>query len=838
MQIDLNGVWRLKRHTHGEPCREAIEDGFIPDGWLDVRVPGDVRTALRQYGFISGHYLGKKLDDERWIDDSDWLYHRRFFVGELPRSKVYLRFQGVDTLAEIWLNGKLIGKCDNMFIPWEFDVTDCIRQNQANVLVVRILSAKQTLAAVDRTDLYPAEDTDRLILRKSQMNYGWDFCGHCLTAGLWKGVSLRVKTGAEIERYYLRTESIADDSASLVLQTKVSPLNDEPLRDCRIRLVLRSGEAICLDRQWPVGENAEMRMTLPNPMLWWPRPYGKASLYEAELTLWKHEALMDTRTFRFGIRTIELLQRPLEEGGRDFVFSVNGRELFIRGANWVPQNAVYAEITDEQTRYYLDRAVEANLTMLRVWGGGIYESELFFDLCDEKGILIMQDFMLACGILPQKDWYLQQVSKEVVWAVRHYRNRASLAIWSADNELDQAYWWYDLQAIFKTNRVNRVAVRQAVEQEDPYRPFLVSSPCSPYEDEPGGDDPNSALQGDMHVYLPRFHPESPFYYKKVLEFVPRFMSEFGFSSLPSRDSYEKFNFYHAPLGIEANPWLGELPAFRDMLAQGRTEDLLYYTQYTHAWGLKYWIEYMRSHKGTCGGCLYWKFNDPIAPNRENMLFPSLMSCIDFYGSPKLVYDYTRRVYEDVILAFREEKGRLLVFGCNETAQPHEGELTVSLMNADGTQAILWQGSARINGDETLCLADIPADNDLAQRRDVYVKAGFQGSITMENRFFPGDIAEYVDKQLLPAALHCRVVKADDCGVELCLSSDRYAQDVTFHTATNDARYSDNAFCMDAHSEKRVRVTLPKERRRELSLTVRAWNSAAVNVDWNMVKSEE
>ena len=829
MRIDLNGTWRLKRCQHTESHEYVFSPAFIPEGWLEAPVPGDVRTALKARGLIEGDYLGKDLDQERWIDESDWLYTCRFACPK-GEGEPYLELEGVDTLAEVWLNGHLLGTCDNMFLPYAFSIRDALVEGE-NVLLVRIRSTVKSLEGIDRTGLYPEDDTDRLMLRKSQMNFGWDFCGHCLSHGLWKGVSIRFQTHAELDAPYLRTVALENGGARLALETDVvGAKGEEDVRQMTVTLRLSDGETVCLEQSRQAGGKDAMTCFLPNAKLWYPRPYGEPFLYRAEIILSRGEEILDTKTFRFGVRTIELLQDPIPEGGRKFALRVNGHELFIRGANWVPLRAIYAEIKPEDEAFFLNRALESNLTMLRIWGGGIYESESFFDFCDEHGLLIMQDFMLACGVLPQNEAFLKQVSDEVTWAVRHYRNRPSIAIWSADNELDEAYRWYDILPQFPTNKVNRVAVRHAVQAEDPYRPFLVSSPCSPFDTEEGGDDPNSPLQGDMHVYLTRFHKESPYYYKKILEFVPRFMSEYGFSSLPCRDSYEKFNFYGKPLDMQANPWLGELPAFQRLCDEKDTGGMIYFTQYSHARALQYWIEYMRSHKGVCGGTLYWKYNDPVAPNRENMLFPSLMSVIDFYGMPKLAYDYARRAYEDVILAFREEGTNVQVYGCNETMRAHRGTLTLWWMDEEGGKKQLSRQNVEIEKDAATLLAVWTPEEGQTPLHG-YLKAEFEGEIKLQNRFFPGDIGDYIGVIPRQTELSCQVIERTADSLTIRIHAERFAQDVNLTMLDRNAHFSDNAFDMDAGETRQVTVTLPAKLHTGAPLRISALNAAPQLISW-------
>ena len=828
--MDLDGTWSLKRLDPESSCLSVFDGDFIPEGWLDAPVPGDVHDALSGAGLIDGFYLGKKLDDQRWIDECDWLYCRRFRAPKDARN-VYLRFEGIDTLADVYLNGTLIGSTDDMFVPWEGGVDGLLRPDGENVLAVRVRSTTHAMKDVDRTGLYPQDDTERLLLRKSQMNYGWDFCGHCKTAGLWKGVKLISKEKAALQDVYLRAVSIDDGKARLRLSARID--GSEAFEGGTVRLRLFEDGRCVLTEEWPASEAMEKQAVLPSPRLWWPHGYGEAFLYDARLELLGGGQVVDECRLRLGVRTVALDQSPLPEGGRRFAFRVNGRRLFVRGANWVPTHAVYADATDENTVFYLSRVLDAHITMLRIWGGGIYESDAFYDYCDEHGILIMQDFMMACGILPQGDKYLEQVSAEADYIVRHMRGRTCIAVWSGDNEVDDAYSWYGFKNCeYRTNRLNRVGVTEAVKRFDPDRPFMVSSPHSPFEDEEGGNNPNSPLQGDMHVYLTRFFAESRGYYKKLLSFVPRYVSEYGFSSLPCRDSYDRYNFFRRALDLKLDPWLGELKAFMDLGEEADPQRLIDYTQYSHARGLKYWIEYLRSHKGLCGGSMYWKFNDPWAPNRENMLFPSLMSVIDFRGYPKVPFYVARRAYQDVILAFRETAdGALSVYSSNETEEADAGVLTIDVVGYNGDTRRLCERECVIAPDASVELWSIDPPDELKNMRDGYLRASFTGKNRLVNRFFFGDIADYIGAVPPAADLTVRKLSEDDRSMSLEITSTRYAQDVTLTVLDRECLFSDNGFEMDPGETRTVTVCLPRSRRAGKPVRVRAINTAAVCVGW-------
>ena len=787
VKLSLDGIYKLKRLEYGADMGPVFSEKFFPAGYLDARVPGDVRSVLREQGYIDGYYLGKNLDKERWIEESDWLYVKDFYCREKLQGKENLLcFEGIDTLSEIWLNGVCVGKTQNMFIPYRFDVGEVLRYGGWNTLAVRIVSPVKGTENIDRTDIWPPEDSTRMVIRKSQMNWGWDFCGHCLTNGIWKSVYIQSRDRAAIGKLHLRTKEIRKGEAVLEACWEVLPWEsaaggrgglatgrigesgtDAVSKGLTLKLTLTYGGTVAVEQTIPLrqaaGGGAEgsisaaaglggafcgsTEIRVENPRLWWPRPYGEVSA-----CLYEDGAEVDSRRFCFGIRTVNLNQEKLPEGGRRFLFEINGKPIFVRGANWVPLNCVYGEIRQADYDFYFKRVLESNLSMLRVWGGGIYEPDIFFDFCDENGIMVFQDFMLACGLFPQDDGFLDQVSEEVETVIDRYYNRASLVLWSADNELDEAYEWAEQQERFRENRVNRVGVRRVVQKCDPYRPFLISSPCSPFEEEEGGNFPASPLQGDVHIYLTRFEKSSEYYYRKLLEFVPRFMSEYGFSSLPAEDSYYRFNFFGEKLDLQRNPWLGELSWLARMGEQGKESDLIYITQYTHAQALKYWIEYLRSAKWICGGSLYWKFNDPVAPNRENMLFPSLMSAIDFMRRPKLAYYYARRAYEDIILAWREEEEGLAVYGCNETEQALPGTLVAEVLDYRGAVQGRWRKIAAIEADAATKMLVIPGEElEGFDRCETYVRAVFSsGEQRYENRFCLLEIGEF-DRVKLPRA---------------------------------------------------------------------------------------
>jgi beta-mannosidase len=428
------------------PYRENIahmlEPAFVPEGWLTAQIPEDIHATLRRAGLVRGHFYGKDPAEDSWIEEKDWVYYRSFCPDEdgpesgQERGPLIMDFEGLDTFSEVYLNGECVAGGDNMFVPVTADVSGKVRFGQRNVLLVRIRSAVKETEGTDYSALFSHMAFDRIPVRKAQMNYGWDFCERSVTAGIWKEVSLYDRPACCIQDYYLYTASLTQEEAVLYLQATAAfrdregpgQENEEAKYSFTAEL---GGEGGCKARAEGSLETFRNGIRLPvsSPELWWPRPYGKPYLYDFTLTLYRGDRPEDCRKQKFGIRTVRLLQERTAEG-RSFRFIVNGRQLFIRGSNWVPLDVVYTDIPDDRYDAMIRYAVQGRLSMLRIWGGGIYENERLFRLCDENGIMIWNDFMFACGIYPQDECFLRNVAGEASWAIRKYRNFTCLVLWA------------------------------------------------------------------------------------------------------------------------------------------------------------------------------------------------------------------------------------------------------------------------------------------------------------------------------------------------------------------------------------------------------------------------
>lgn len=814
--MELNGRWKVSSLPFNGDISAILREDFVPEGWLTAQIPEDIHATLRRAGAIRGNTYDKRETEEAWIEEYDWVYYKEFYAGAaLAGRRLTLRFEGLDTFCEIYLNGQKIGAHCNMHTPCEIDATGSVRIGARNVLIVRFFSPVQSVAHCDQRNIFSITTSERIFARKAQMNYSWDFCGRCVTVGIWKPVCLLARDEARIESYYLYTLSANEEAAQLGLEVAIDFADASAAPEAYVLEAELSLDGRSVYRYaGPPAEFGALHIDLARPALWWPRPYGEQPLYDFRLTLLKGDVPVCEKTQRVGVRTIEVLQQP-QSDGISFQFAVNGRPLFLRGANWVPINTVYTDIRRSDYERLIHFAVHGRISMLRIWGGGIYESPALFELCDQHGILLWNDFMFACGIYPRDEAFLSEVACEAEYVLKTYRNYTCLALWAGDNENGQAYIWANRAYEFEQDPINTRVLRDACARLDPHRFYLTTSPGSPFPNARGGDNPESPHQGDLHLYIMSANPGvtewrdyGHDYYKRVLGYRPRFMSEFGFVSLPGRDSYYRFNPRREPL---RNPSeiIKFLPFTREYLEAGDVDSVIYYSQVFNALALKYWIEYFRSLKGTCSGTLYWKFNDPLADCPDMWMYPSQMSSVDMYFNTKMTYYFTRRAYADTLVAFIESPQGLTVWGCTEGLEPLRGTLTLTRRRFDGEILAQRQVDCMLEGDSAAPLC-VP-DEDFTRAQDrfgEYLKAEWRvGGEVYENRYYFADLCE-INRLNLPQG-EIDISGAQLCGTRLSftLTARSYVRSLRLNLPDIPADYSDNHFDLDAGGAQEIEIVL-------------------------------
>jgi len=557
--------WQLKDFAPGEG---ALADVFAnppaatSQGWIDVQVPGDVHTALVAAGRIPDPFCDQNEIKCAWVEQREWWY-RATFTGPkaLPADeRLQLIFHGVDTFATFWLNGHELGSSANMFRDIEFDVAGQVRPNQENTLAVCFHPPLKALEGKVAPMLMPVPvggEASKVLMRKAQFGYGWDWGPRLPTIGLWRPVELRQQKRGAISAVHFMTEAITEQAAHVRIKVTVDdfglvtpsirhePLQvDVALKDTGQHLVAQQTVSLS-----GAGANlyATASFTIDKPHLWWTHDLGDPYLYTLEVTLKDSGAELDRRSLTTGIRTITLDQSPDndEKGTHFFRFVLNGVPIFAKGANWIPADSFVGALSFERYERWILAAREANMNMLRVWGGGIYEHDWFYDLCNRLGILVWQDFMFACAAYPEDDpAFVDEVRQEAAYQVQRLRNHPCLAIWVGNNECQVIdYLMKQITSDTKPllgNLYYDQVLPEIVAALDGQTPYWPGSPF-------GGRYPNDQAVGDVHDWtvwhglsedtnFPELFTKGPtpeqVAYTRYAEDMGRFISEFGMHAAP------------------------------------------------------------------------------------------------------------------------------------------------------------------------------------------------------------------------------------------------------------------------------------------------------------------
>jgi len=463
-------------------------------------------------------YHGDNVDRGLWMEDKDWWYERSFPTPATAAGRrATLVFHGLDTFATVWLNGQEVGRCENMFIRHEFDVTGRLAESGTNRVVVRLASPRYSIQ-IDPTHQPLNWSPERLFCRKAQMSFGWDIAPRILTVGIWRPVELLLAETARLDDVWIRLLRLEGTRAVVRVQCTVDWLAHH---DGVARLHGSvHGRSWALDLPCRFGRNhLDTDVILDQAPLWWPVGHGEPALIDYSVTLSHAGRELDTRSGRTGLRRVELVQEPQSNGALSCRFRVNGRDVLITGLNWTPLDALFTRVTPARLTAMLEQVAGVGCSMLRVWGGGIYEPQHFYAECDRLGIMVWQDFMLACGWYPQDDDFARKLDVEARQVVRDLRNHPCVALWAGDNEIDG--FWPELA---QKNRLTRTVLATVCADLDPDRPYIPSSPFSP-----SCSDPWSWKEGDVHYYGHGKAYTDPCF----MDIRCRFLSEFGHMSLPS-----------------------------------------------------------------------------------------------------------------------------------------------------------------------------------------------------------------------------------------------------------------------------------------------------------------
>jgi beta-mannosidase len=688
--IPLDGEWALRWCDEGEGEAAGWPAAGVAGGdSIVAHVPGMTHLDLMAAGRIEDPLFGRNAQDCAWMEEKDWWYSRTFHLSDDEiGDRVEIVFDGLDTLADIWINGQHVGSSRNALVPWRADITSQVQTGE-NLVVVRVdtglrWARRQDLSRYGARASSADADQARIVLRRSAFSTGWDWSPNIATCGIWRPVRVESYRGLALRDVCLRSQLTRGGAARLTALVEIESFEQAPFD---VHLTFRLGEAAFPLRATVVpGYNLVTHtFAIREPRLWWPNGMGEPHLYDFRCDLRRQgwDEVVASLSFGFGIREIELRQEPLPaDEGQSFVIAVNGEPVFCKGADWVPADSLLSRVTREQYETLLREARDANFNMLRIWGGGTYEADAFWDACDRLGIMVFLDFQFACQQTPEdRPDYLAEVTREAELAVRRLRNRASLVLWSGNNENQSIYASHG-RPFFGWRTYHEVLAKAAA-QCDPTRAYWPSSPA-------GGPQFNDWDIGDRHAWQVSLMGEAPgglADYAEMARDRGKFISEYGFLSPPLRESLEQalppdqlrpgkpaweFHANQFETGIPRGKHRNVFDHALDLYFGRKADqvDLDTFILLSQAWqaeAYRFSLAHFRRRKFLTAGTLFWMYNDC-------WLATSSWSIIDYYLRRKPSWYAVKRVFANEMVSFAQENGRLAIWLVNDRLDPVEGVL--------------------------------------------------------------------------------------------------------------------------------------------------------------------
>jgi len=793
--------------------------------WLPATVPGTVHTDLMANGKIEDPFYRLNEHDVQWVDKVDWEYKCTFQVGEefLNRDAVQLDFKGLDTYADVTLNGTEILSADNMFREWKADVKDVLKEGENELHIVFKSPINEGIKKYDANDyVIPVSGNDlaeigqveggkmvSVYTRKAGYHFGWDWGPRLVTSGIWRPIELKAWDEAKIEDLQIVQHAVTDEKATF---TAVFEINADSKGKAKLSISTDGNLLASQNVQLQKGVNKySVDFEIQNPQLWWTNGLGEPHLYNltGEVNIKERKVTKDTR---IGIRTLELV-RDKDEKGTTFYFKLNGHPVFMKGANYIPNDVFLPRVTDENYRKVIETARISNNNMLRVWGGGIYENDIFYDLCDEAGILVWQDFMFACAMFPGDDAFLENVKQEAIDNVKRLRNHPSIAMWCGNNEILAAWkdWgWEKAERAKSEENADKIwqsyvdifhkILPDVVNEYDPQRSYWGSSPSS------GLGIPADLVNGDEH-YWGVWWGKEPF--STYATHLPRFMSEYGFQSFPEIATVRKYalpedyDIFSDVMKSHQRSSIGNGTIEYYMLQEYKRpknfESFLYVNHVLQAEGIKFGLEGHRRAMPFNMGSLYWQINDvwPVAS----------WSSTDYYQKWKALQYYVKKGFEPVLVTPYVDDLKLKVGIVNDYLEEVTAQLRLSLTDFNGK--VIW---------EEMSVVEIPANSsddyfDVNKNEFEYtyqrqlnnmvlvaelVKAG---KTLSKNTFY---FRPFKLLKVEKPNVEYTVSKADN-GFNIDLKTDKLAKSVYLQIGDEDGFFSDNYF--DLLPNEKVTINL-------------------------------
>lgn len=794
--------------------------------WSDAKVPGTIHQDLLNHNRIPNPFYGMNEEAVQWVENEDWMYRTSFVVTEeqLNRDAAVLELDGLDTYADVFLNGALILRSDNMFVGHKVSVKPVLRKGE-NRLLIRFRSAvKEALPQWETNGFdYPADNDHSskrvsIYTRKAPYSYGWDWGIRLATCGIWRPVRLVFSDVARIEDYYVRQASVSASKADVDNRLEITNVTSQPVSALlKVAYHYSANDTKEVQKQIELrpGENTvSLPVMIDNPHLWMPNGWGEPSLYKFTASVSVDGVEVASQERQVGLRSIRVVMED-DEHGKSFYFEVNGHPMFAKGANFIPDDALLPNVTTERYKRIFEDVKAANMNMLRVWGGGIYEDDKFYDEADRNGILIWQDFLFACTTYPHDPLFLKRVEAEAEYNIKRLRGHASLAMWCGNNEIYEGvrYWgWknkYTSEAFAEMNRGYDVLFRQLlpdmVKRFDSDRFYMHGSP---YEANWGR--PESWKIADSHNWG-TWYGRKPF--ESFDSEIPRFMSEYGFQAFPEMKTIrtfaeeKDFELESPVMNAHQKATIGNALIKQTMSlyykVPAKFEDLVYVGLVLQGQGMRHGIEAHRRNRPYCMGSLFWQLNDswPVVS----------WSSIDYYGNWKAMQYQSQRAFAPVLINAIKEGDDLCVYLISDELQDRgDVRLTVELMDFDGKSHGKWTHSGKLSANTSMLFLKKRVDEFLSKQDAATsflrftLKAKNGAALADEVFYFA-----YPKDQKLPEARIETSVKRRGEAIEMTLKADKLARDIFIEVPVQGVRFSDNFFDLLPGQRKKITITSPE-----------------------------
>ena len=816
------------------PLRKELNEGWKfkqarLSNWYPATVPGVVHTDLMDNKIIEDPFFRLNERGMQWIDKEDWIYQTTFQLTPemMGRENIDLIFKGLDTYADVYLNEKKILEANNMFREWKTSIKPDLKPGE-NVLKIYFHSPiKVDIPKWDALPYQYEAGNDQsenggvfnkkvsVFARKAGYHYGWDWGPRLVTSGIWRPVYVEAWDNARINDVFIRQPEVSKSRASLIGEVEI--LADKEIDQANVTITeaasgrVLAGQTVSLQK----GINKiSLPFSIKSPKLWWSNGLGEPHLYSFRTDLTVNNQTSDAWTEEVGLRSLKIINRP-DKDGKTFYVELNGIPVFAKGANYIPQDNFLPRVTPGQYEKTILDAANANMNMLRIWGGGTYESDLFYQLCDRYGILVWQDFMFACSLYPAEGELLENIRQEAIDNVKRLRNHACIALWCGNNECNDAWFNWGWQKRYKAqnpeyeqkiwkqfNDQYNVTLPQVVEEYAPESFYWPSSPFARYDG--GSDDRN----GDRH-YWEVWHGKKPIeMYNKERS---RFFSEYGFQSFPEFESvkryaqrqedwdiYSEVMMSHQRGGMHANELI-ETYLLNEYRKPRNFEAFLYMNHVLQGDAIKTAIEAHRRDMPYCMGTLFWQHNDcwPVASWASR----------DYYGRWKAQHYFARKAYRDILVSpIADEDGQLKVQIVSDRHKACNGRLEVKVMKLTGEVLNSYKRNVIVDANSSKALFSVPLDEALkgVRKEDVFIHAVLltdKGNSNYTNNYFLVKQKEVN----YPKAQLATSVQPIEGGFEVTLSSDNFARAVFIATGDANSSFSDNYFDILPGSSVKVEV---------------------------------